>query len=157
MLLRRTLLVALAALAIAMLAPAGAGAKVVWLCKPGMGNVNTLLGGEGTTFEQAVDSFPLCCPSRTTNLTGQYAHNHGVLHNSPPFGGYLELDGTSTLPVWLQNAGYRTMPRKKPWTSTPNGTWPPNALKLAHRIPMFAAQNPKAPPSASRPRCGWRT
>jgi N-acetylglucosamine-6-sulfatase len=74
-----------------------------------MGNVNTLLGGDGTTFEQAVDSFPLCCPSRTTNLTGQYAHNHGVLHNNPPFGGYLELDGTSTLPVWLQNAGYRTM------------------------------------------------
>jgi len=36
-LLRRTLLVASAALAIAMLAPAGAGAKVVWLCKPGMG------------------------------------------------------------------------------------------------------------------------
>jgi N-acetylglucosamine-6-sulfatase len=74
-----------------------------------MGNVNTLLGGDGTTFDQAIDSFPLCCPSRATNLTGQYAHNHGVLHNNPPFGGFLQLDGSSTLPVWLQAAGYRTM------------------------------------------------
>src|SRR4051812_1738868 len=74
-----------------------------------MGNVNTLLGGDGTTFDQTIDSFPLCCPSRATNLTGQYAHNHGVLHNNPPFGGFVQLDGSSTLPVWLQAAGYRTM------------------------------------------------
>ena len=55
----------------------------------GMRNVNTLLGGDGTEFDQAIDSFPLCCPSRATNLTGQYAHNHGVLHNNPPFGGFI--------------------------------------------------------------------
>jgi N-acetylglucosamine-6-sulfatase len=76
---------------------------------PTMPNVNHLLAGEGTKFDQAIDSFPLCCPSRATNLTGQYAHNHGVLHNAPPFGGFLMLDSTNTLPVWLQNAGYRTM------------------------------------------------
>ena len=74
-----------------------------------MQHVNALLAGEGTKFDQAIDSFPLCCPSRATNLTGQYAHNHGVLHNSPPFGGFIQLDSTNTLPVWLQNAGYRTM------------------------------------------------
>ena len=54
---------------------------------PTMQHVNALLAGEGTKFDQAIDSFPLCCPSRATNLTGQYAHNHGVLHNAPPFGG----------------------------------------------------------------------
>ncbi len=74
-----------------------------------MTNVNTLLGGEGTTFDQAVDSFPLCCPSRATNLTGQYAHNHGVIHNSGLFGGFVRLDSTNTMPVWLQAAGYRTI------------------------------------------------
>ena len=74
-----------------------------------MQNVNNLLAADGTKFDQAVDSFPLCCPSRATNLTGQYAHNHGVLHNEPPFGGFLQLDSTNTLPLWLQNGGYRTM------------------------------------------------
>jgi N-acetylglucosamine-6-sulfatase len=74
-----------------------------------MPHVNTLLGGEGTIFDQAIASFPLCCPSRATHLTGQYAHNHGVLHNSPPFGGFIQLDHSNTLPVWLQANGYRTM------------------------------------------------
>ena len=76
---------------------------------PTMQNVNTLLAGEGTKFDQAIDSFPLCCPARATHLTGQYAHNHGVLHNGGPFGGFAALDHTSTLPVWLRAAGYRTM------------------------------------------------
>ncbi len=76
---------------------------------PTMQNVHNLLAADGTEFDQAIDSFPLCCPSRATNLTGQYAHNHGVLHNNPPFGGFVQLDSTNTLPLWLQNTGYRTM------------------------------------------------
>jgi arylsulfatase A-like enzyme len=74
-----------------------------------MHHVNAQLAAEGTKFDSAIVSFPLCCPSRSTFLTGQYAHNHGVLHNNPPFGGFLELDHANTLPVWLQAAGYRTM------------------------------------------------
>ena len=76
---------------------------------PMMPQLNAQIGSEGTNFEQAIASFPLCCPSRATNLTGQYAHNHGVLHNSGLFGGFRMLDHTNTLPVWLQAAGYRTM------------------------------------------------
>jgi arylsulfatase A-like enzyme len=76
---------------------------------PAMPQVNTLLADEGVLFDQAFASFPLCCPARATALTGQYAHNHGVLHNNPPFGGHQKLDHTNTLPVWLQAAGYRTM------------------------------------------------
>ena len=74
-----------------------------------MPQTGALLAAEGTTFENSIASFPLCCPSRATHLTGQYAHNHGVLHNSGPFGGFGRLDHTNTLPVWLQDAGYRTM------------------------------------------------
>ena len=74
-----------------------------------MPQTNRLLSDQGTVFEQAIASFPLCCPSRATHLTGQYAHNHGVLHNAGPFGGFKRLDHANTLPVWLQRAGYRTM------------------------------------------------
>ena len=73
-----------------------------------MTRTNELLAAQGTTFEQAIASFPLCCPSRATFLTGQYAHNHGVVGNLPPLGGYSELDNLNTLPVWLQRAGYAT-------------------------------------------------
>jgi N-acetylglucosamine-6-sulfatase len=74
-----------------------------------MGNVKTLLADQGTTFDSSFASFSLCCPSRATFLTGQYAHNHGVMGNAPPVGGYAKLDSSNTLPVWLQRAGYHTV------------------------------------------------
>jgi N-acetylglucosamine-6-sulfatase len=74
-----------------------------------MGNVRTLLGNQGVTFDNNFVSYSLCCPSRATFLTGQYAHNHHVLGNAPPNGGYDRLDHKNTLPVWLQKAGYVTI------------------------------------------------
>jgi N-acetylglucosamine-6-sulfatase len=74
-----------------------------------MPNVRTLLANEGVTFDNSFVSYSLCCPSRATFLTGQYAHNHGVWSNSGPNGGYYKLDSTNTLPVWLQRAGYQTI------------------------------------------------
>jgi N-acetylglucosamine-6-sulfatase len=73
-----------------------------------MPNVKRLLAARGTTFADAVDSFPLCCPSRATFITGQYAHNHGVAGNFYPFGWYGMKHRANTLPAWLQGAGYRT-------------------------------------------------
>jgi N-acetylglucosamine-6-sulfatase len=66
------------------------------------------LARQGTTFDDSLVTTPLCCPSRATFLTGQYSHNHGVLGNRPPDGGYPALDSADTLAVWLQAAGYRT-------------------------------------------------
>jgi len=74
-----------------------------------MPNVRRLIGDEGVTFDASYVSFSLCCPSRATFLTGQYAHNHGVLSNRPPDGGYYKLDSANTLPVWLQRSGYETV------------------------------------------------
>jgi N-acetylglucosamine-6-sulfatase len=74
-----------------------------------MHGVRRTLTERGTTFPRSFVSFALCCPSRATFLTGQYAHNHGVLGNRPPSGGYGRLDADETLPVWLGRAGYRTM------------------------------------------------
>ena len=73
-----------------------------------MPNVRRLLAAKGTTFADAVDSFPLCCPARATFITGQYAHNHGVAGNFYPYGWYGMKQRGNTLPAWLQDAGYRT-------------------------------------------------
>ncbi len=73
-----------------------------------MPNVRRLLARKGTTFTDAVDSFPLCCPARATFITGQYAHNHDVKGNFYPYGWYGMKDKRNTLPSWLQKAGYRT-------------------------------------------------
>ena len=69
-----------------------------------MPRVNKLLGDQGTSFENAFLTTPLCCPSRATLLTGQYGHNNGVLKNTYP----SLRNRRNVLPVWLQEAGYVT-------------------------------------------------
>ena len=67
---------------------------------------------EGTTFENAFVTNSLCCPSRATTLRGQYVHNHQVLSNEPPRGGFQKFrflgHENSTFATWLQEDGYRT-------------------------------------------------
>jgi arylsulfatase A-like enzyme len=74
-----------------------------------MPKTRKLIAARGTTFDQSIVNFPLCCPSRATYYSGQYAHNHGVLWNNFPEGGYSKFNGAETLPVWLRRAGYRTI------------------------------------------------
>src|SRR3954470_12759592 len=73
-----------------------------------MPNVRKLLAQQGTKVTNAGDSFPLCCPSRATFITGQYAHNHGVVGNFYPYGWYGMKDRSNILPAWLQKVGYKT-------------------------------------------------
>jgi N-acetylglucosamine-6-sulfatase len=69
-----------------------------------------LIGDEGMTFSDNVVSFPVCCPSRATFLTGQYAHNHHVMGNRAPVGGYSSFkEQATTMPAALQRAGYDTI------------------------------------------------
>jgi arylsulfatase A-like enzyme len=65
---------------------------------------------QGLSFTRSYVAQPLCGPSRASILTGQYAHNHGVLYNDPPSGGFpaLRQREGSTLATWLKGAGYRT-------------------------------------------------
>jgi N-acetylglucosamine-6-sulfatase len=65
--------------------------------------------GKGTMFRDSVVSYPVCCPSRATFLTGRYAHNHGVMGLYKPTGGYSRFDDRDALPVWLAAAGYHTV------------------------------------------------
>lgn len=73
----------------------------------GLPYTQALLGSTGTTFRNSYVSFPLCCPSRATFLTGQYSHNHGVFTTELP-NGYNGLNHSNTLPVWMRTSGYRT-------------------------------------------------
>ncbi len=59
---------------------------------------------QGVQFRHAFATTPLCCPSRASILTGRYAHNHGVHTNYDP----SPLDSRTTLPRYLQLAGYST-------------------------------------------------
>jgi N-acetylglucosamine-6-sulfatase len=67
-----------------------------------MERTNRLLGERGATFRNHFANWPACCPSRATQLTGQYAHNHGVLSAA----GYDRFDREDNLAVWLGAAGY---------------------------------------------------
>jgi N-acetylglucosamine-6-sulfatase len=63
----------------------------------------------GTTFVNTFAALPLCCPSRATYFTGQYPHNHRVIRNGGPAGGFQAFGGDdNTLATWMQGAGYRT-------------------------------------------------
>ncbi len=68
-----------------------------------------LIGDQGVTFDNSYVSLSLCCPARVALVTGQHAHNNGVWSNNPPTGGYANHDADNALPVWLRNAGYRTI------------------------------------------------
>ena len=83
----------------------------------GMQNTLALIGGQGVSFRRSYVSYPVCCPSRATYLTGQYAHNHGVMGLYPPTGGYGRLDKRNTLPGlaaegWLLHAHLRQVPER---------------------------------------------
>ena len=71
------------------------------------------LASEGTTFENAFVTDPLCCPSRATMLRGQYSHNHHIVGNWAPQGGAEKFRNLghedSTAATWLQDEGYRTV------------------------------------------------
>ncbi|KAI6217667.1 hypothetical protein M3Y99_01756600 [Aphelenchoides fujianensis] len=64
----------------------------------------------GVEFENAFVSTPICCPSRTTILSGMFAHNHNVHTNNGNCGGreWREKFENSTFAVHVRNAGYRT-------------------------------------------------
>lgn len=73
-----------------------------------MPNLKRHIIDKGVTFGETIATYPLCCPSRATFLTGQYPHNHDVWNNAPPTGGVAKLDDSSTLATWLQDSGYYT-------------------------------------------------
>ena len=71
-----------------------------------------LLRDQGIQFTNAFSPTPICCPARSTILTGKYGHNTGVLNNSGQYGGWEAFvangNEQKSLAVQLQAVGYRT-------------------------------------------------
>jgi N-acetylglucosamine-6-sulfatase len=66
---------------------------------------------EGMTFTNYFVTDSLCCPSRASIFSGRYPHNHGVLTNTAPDGGFAGFSRgaeSRTFATSLQGAGYRT-------------------------------------------------
>ncbi|XP_035039929.1 glucosamine (N-acetyl)-6-sulfatase (Sanfilippo disease IIID), b isoform X1 [Hippoglossus stenolepis] len=67
-----------------------------------MKKTRTLIGEAGATFVNAYTVTPLCCPSRSSILTGQYPHNHEVRNNS--------LTGNCSSPQWQKGPESEAFP-----------------------------------------------
>jgi arylsulfatase A-like enzyme len=63
------------------------------------------LAAQGTLFRNAFVTTSICCTSRASVLTGQYATRHGVHDFATPF---TPDQLRQTYPVLLRHAGYRT-------------------------------------------------
>ncbi|MDP9301361.1 MAG: sulfatase-like hydrolase/transferase [Actinomycetota bacterium] len=78
-----------------------------------MPTVQSELIEKGVQFTNGFVVNPLCCPSRTTILTGKYSHGTDVYSNIPPHGGFQTFvtslhEDRHTVATWLQGAGYHT-------------------------------------------------
>jgi N-acetylglucosamine-6-sulfatase len=74
--------------------------------------VRRLLKRKGTAFSNFLVAVPSYCPSRASILRGQYAHNHGVLRDLSPNGGFQTFRNNgheeSNVATLLDAAGYQT-------------------------------------------------
>jgi N-acetylglucosamine-6-sulfatase len=66
------------------------------------------IADHGVTFANAFVSNSLCCPSRSSILTGDYSHTTRVYREIPPYGRFEWLDDRSTVATWLHGGGYHT-------------------------------------------------
>lgn len=78
-----------------------------------MPHVKALLQEQGMTFRNAFVHTPICCPSRSSILTGRYLHNCGVHNNSIAGNCYGKewiqaMETNHTFAVHAQAAGYTT-------------------------------------------------
>ncbi|XP_059351288.1 N-acetylglucosamine-6-sulfatase-like isoform X4 [Daphnia carinata] len=71
-----------------------------------------LVSQHGATFTNAFISTPVCCPSRSSILTGKYVHNHRVINNTATGNcssrQWQDGEEHKTMATYLQANGYAT-------------------------------------------------
>ncbi|MGH3588033.1 MAG: sulfatase-like hydrolase/transferase, partial [Pseudonocardia sp.] len=72
-----------------------------------MPSARRLMASKGLRFTNSFSPYPLCCPARSSFMTGQYAHNHHVYSHVEPYG-FASFDDRRTIATSLRRAGYRT-------------------------------------------------
>ena len=77
-----------------------------------MPKLKKLVVDQGINFTNAFIATPVCCPSRSSYISGLYQHNHKCLSNSVGTGcnsqGWVKGPERQSPAVYLQSAGYAT-------------------------------------------------
>jgi N-acetylglucosamine-6-sulfatase len=95
-----------------------------WDALQSMPNVKRLLQQRGVTFTNSFVPNALCCPSRSSTLTGLHSHTTGVWGITAPNGGFGSFKDQTTIATVLHDAGYRTMLVGKYLNAYPEGHYP---------------------------------
>jgi N-acetylglucosamine-6-sulfatase len=74
--------------------------------------VRSLLIEQGLMFDNAYVTTPVCCPSRSSILTGKYVHNHHTYENNVHAGcnsqSWRDRNEQKTMGAYMSKAGYKT-------------------------------------------------